>query len=407
MNLVKIADMLKSASDQNLMQEIQNPTGSVPSYMVLSELERRKKLRSSHMMPTENTSVAEDAEAEAQAQRADQMGIGSLGPVGQAVAQPQAYAGGGEVKHYATGDYVDYGGGYETDPSQNTFWPSWEEIKKRTGYGRMLPQTPVAEPAAPVAPVVAAPGIAGVPAAQRAASGVAPVASRPASRPAAPVAATPEKLEDWGQQIKDIVGKQADAYQKQADIYAKQAEELDKTKSTDISLALMQAGFGIMGGRSQFAAENIGQGAMPAVQQYAAMDRARRDQAQKLALGQGALGIEQLGAQLKGVSAGAEYGLGKEKLDIARKSAEADAMYKRALAGAAGAGKADANAMRMMALREKAIEALEKRMDFQTMTPAQQEAEIQRRMQILSGPSGATAAPTIAGTYNPKTGRIE
>lgn len=400
MNLVKIADMLKSASDQNLMQEIQNPTGSVPSYMVLSELERRKKLRSSHMMPTDNTSVAEDVEAEAQAQMANQMGIGSLGPVGQAVAQPQGYAGGGEVRRFngLTGSYV---GDYEDTLPWEERMQKWREM---TGFGRMAPP-PAVRPAlapttAPVAPA-AAPAAATTPPVKP------PVASRPVARPAAPVAATPEKLEDWGQQIKDIVGKQADAYQKQADLYAQEAEKLDKTKSTDISLALMQAGFGIMGGRSQFAAENIGQGAMPAVQQYAAMDRARRDQAQKLALGQGALGIEQLGAQLKGVSAGAEYGLGKEKLDIARKEAESNAIYKRALAGAAGAGKADANAMRMMGLREKAIEALEKRMDFQTMTPAQQEAEIQRRMQMLSGQYGATAGPAIAGTYNPKTGRIE
>jgi hypothetical protein len=326
---------------------------------------------------------------------ADQMGIGSLGPVGQAVAQPQAYAGGGEVRRFngLTGSYV---GDYEDTLPWEERMQKWREM---TGFGRMAPPPAVRPALAPTTAPVA-------PAAAPAAATTPPV-KPPTPRPAAPVAATPEKLEDWGQQIKDIVGKQADAYQKQADLYAQEAEKLDKTKSTDISLALMQAGFGIMGGRSQFAAENIGQGAMPAVQQYAAMDRARRDQAQKLALGQGALGIEQLGAQLKGVSAGAEYGLGKEKLDIARKSAESDAIYKRALAGAAGAGKADANAMRMMALREKAIEALEKRMDFQTMTPAQQEAEIQRRMQILSGPSGATAGPAIAGTYNPKTGRIE
>ena len=64
MNLVKVADMLKNATDQALAGELKNPSGSVPSYMVLSELERRKKLRGSIMQPENSKTVAEEKEAE-------------------------------------------------------------------------------------------------------------------------------------------------------------------------------------------------------------------------------------------------------------------------------------------------------------------------------------------------------
>lgn len=409
MNLVKIADLLKNASDQALASALSNPNSATPSYMVISELKRREKLRAADRNPEEPTSVAEDTMrglAGLRANRSVGVPINMRGP--QPAPAPQGFAQGGEVQRYAGGELVWGKKRYaETDDPMMVIDPATGRPISRSLVQQSMqsPWNTVGAPAGAnqdykpstqkflaenfMAPTSAAPSTAPAVAPPVAPLGRPPVAAAPAmprpAAPAAPVAATPEKMEDWGQQIKDIVGKQADAYQKQADIYAKQAEQLDKTKSTDISLALMQAGFGIMGGRSQFAAENIGQGAAPAVQQYAAMDRARREQAQKLALGQGALGIEQLGSQLKGVSAGAEYGLGKEKLDIARKEAESNAIYKRALAGAAGAGKSDANAMRLMGLREKAIEALEKQFDFQALAPQQQEAAIQRRMQLLSG----------------------
>ena len=337
MNLVKIADLLKNAPDQSLMQEMQNPTGAAPSYMILSELQRRKKLRGAAMNPEPQTSVAEDLEAETS--QANQMGTAGLGSMAQ---QPQmqprqapvGMAAGGEVQGYATGDYVD-GGGYPSDPSENTFWPTWEEIKRRTGYGRMLPPTPAAQPAA--APVMAptpqvAPQVQPQPKAGAQAAGIR--AAAPAQKQAT-AENTDYSVNPLLSELKDYRKQMADAYKQQADVYKQQAEEIKNTKATDVGLALMQAGFGIAGGRSQNAIENIGQGAMPAIQQYAGMDRARREQLQKLALGQGALGIEQLGAQMKGVTAEGELGLGGEKMDIARRSAAADEMRARAVANQA------------------------------------------------------------------------
>lgn len=325
MNLVKVANLLKNASDQNLAQELQNPSGGFPSYMILSELDRRKKLRGS-IMNEDPKSVAEDMEAE---QQANQMGIGALAQAPQPQA-PVAMASGGEVKHYYSGDYVDYGGGYESDPSQNTFWPSWEEIKKRTGYGRMLPPTAPAVAQAPVAAVQVTP---------QATPQVAPQSKAPAA-PAAPagipsLGKSPAASDDYSvnpllDELKGYRKDLAAAYKNQADIYKQQSDEIKNAKSSDVAMALMQAGFGIMGGRDQNAAVNIGQGAMPAIQQYVGMDRARREQLQKMALGQGQLGIEQLGAQMKGVTAEGELGLGGEKMDIARRSAAADEMRARA-----------------------------------------------------------------------------
>lgn len=336
-NLVKIAELLKNASDQNLMQELNNPNGAAPSYMVLSELQRRKKLRGSLMNQEPVSSVAEDIEAESA--QAPQMGLGSMGQAPmQSQQAPVGMASGGEVKHYYAGDYVDYGGGYESDPSENTFWPSWEEIKKRTGYGRMLPPTPPAVAQAPVAAPQVLPQ-----ASQQAAPAEAPRVKAPAQ--AAGIASVGAQKsgasDDYSvnpllDELKGYRKQMADAYKQQADAYKQQAQEIKDTKATDIGLALMQAGFGMAGGRSQYALENIGQGAMPAIQQYAGMDRARREQLQKLALGQGALGIEQLGAQMKGVTAEGELGLGGEKMDIARRSAAADEMRARASLAAVG-----------------------------------------------------------------------
>jgi hypothetical protein len=60
MNLIEIAEDLKDVPDQYLMQEIQQPTGNFPAYLVVSELGRRKRMREkvAKEMPTQT--VAEE-----------------------------------------------------------------------------------------------------------------------------------------------------------------------------------------------------------------------------------------------------------------------------------------------------------------------------------------------------------
>jgi hypothetical protein len=64
MNLLRIQDALKDASDQQLVQMMQAPDSTAPSYLVLSELRRRKEMRTKQA-PQEgpNRTVAEELTA--------------------------------------------------------------------------------------------------------------------------------------------------------------------------------------------------------------------------------------------------------------------------------------------------------------------------------------------------------
>jgi uncharacterized protein YciI len=140
MNIIKIQNQLKGVPDDTLVGYVQNPTGQVPTYLALSELQRRKEMRNSYQAnkPEEKT-VAEDLVQESQP------GIVALPeaqPMMEAMTPPQempmeemaqgglaeldtgnmydennyasggivAFDDGGPVKHYA------YGGKTKTDP---------------------------------------------------------------------------------------------------------------------------------------------------------------------------------------------------------------------------------------------------------------------------------------------------
>jgi hypothetical protein len=86
MNIIKIQNQLKNAPDDALVGYVQNPTGHVPTYLALSELQRRKEMRSSYQAnKPEEKSVAEDLVQEAQPQMS-QEGVASL-PEGQPMQQ--------------------------------------------------------------------------------------------------------------------------------------------------------------------------------------------------------------------------------------------------------------------------------------------------------------------------------
>lgn len=59
MNMLQIQDALKGASDAQLMQEMQSPTGIAPQFLVLSEMKRRKDMRSQQQAAPQGT-VAEE-----------------------------------------------------------------------------------------------------------------------------------------------------------------------------------------------------------------------------------------------------------------------------------------------------------------------------------------------------------
>jgi hypothetical protein len=84
MNIIKIQNQLKGVPDDTLVGYVQNPTGQVPTYLALSELQRRKEMRNSYQAnKPEEKSVAEDLVADAQP------GIAAL-PEGQPMQQAMA-----------------------------------------------------------------------------------------------------------------------------------------------------------------------------------------------------------------------------------------------------------------------------------------------------------------------------
>ena len=86
MNIIKIQDQLKGVPDNTLVGYVQNPTGQVPTYLALSELQRRKEMRSKFQsnQPQDKT-VAEDLVQETQP---GLMGLPAGQPMQEAMQPP-------------------------------------------------------------------------------------------------------------------------------------------------------------------------------------------------------------------------------------------------------------------------------------------------------------------------------
>jgi hypothetical protein len=102
MNIIKLQDMLRGVPDDALIGYVQNPQGEVPSYLALSELQRRKDTRAKYQAEqAPESSVAEDLGQQAQPPAPQAMpepqaqGVAAL-PVGD-MFQEQNFAGGGIV----------------------------------------------------------------------------------------------------------------------------------------------------------------------------------------------------------------------------------------------------------------------------------------------------------------------
>jgi hypothetical protein len=129
MNLLKIQDMLKGAPDNALVGYVQNPSGQVPTYLALSELQRRKEMRNSYQAnKPEEKSVAEDLVQESQPQMAGVAGLPEAQPMMEAMQPPpempmEQMAQGGlagldtgnmyDENNYATGGIVAFDDGGE------------------------------------------------------------------------------------------------------------------------------------------------------------------------------------------------------------------------------------------------------------------------------------------------------
>jgi len=137
MNIIKIQNQLKGVPDDTLVGYVQNPTGQVPTYLALSELQRRKEMRNSYQAnkPEEKT-VAEDLvqEAQPQPQMEGLAGLPEAQPMMEAMAPPpempmQQMAQGGiaeldtgdmfDEANYAQGGIVAFADGGDTEKGMN------------------------------------------------------------------------------------------------------------------------------------------------------------------------------------------------------------------------------------------------------------------------------------------------
>jgi len=159
MNIVKLQNELKGVPDDALIGYVQNPTGQVPTYLALSELQRRKEMRNSYQAAKPETTVAESLVNEAQPQPMQQ-GIAAMAPQQMAAPQPtpmpqdpmappQGMAGGGMVSFAEGGEtesnYLDsqaplnLNTGMQSVGSGRQMNPLGEMIYKMASMGSLKP----------------------------------------------------------------------------------------------------------------------------------------------------------------------------------------------------------------------------------------------------------------------------
>ena len=163
MNVLEIQDNLKNFSEQQLVKEMQQPSGNAPQFLVLAELSRRKRVkgdfeaRQAQQQPT----VAEEAVASAGVPQQGMMGMSeamapaSMESGGIGSMMPKTMKNGGEVDRYADGGLIE---GIADSVSQNA--EALQGIQEATMQNSKLLQdqqnTPIAQPqpAVPVQPEI-------------------------------------------------------------------------------------------------------------------------------------------------------------------------------------------------------------------------------------------------------------
>lgn len=221
MNLLKIQDALKNASDDQLMQLMQAPDSTAPSYLVLSEIRRRKEMRSKQEQEPDST-VAEDLTAPPQTY-ADQQGIRSLRVPG-----------------------------YEEEARAEQGDESGIEAMRAGGVVRMA-QGDVVEEETPVPPVPPAGG----PPPREGGIG----ALRPGAR-------FQSQMPSYRESFQDIAGLFPDNSARIREQMRELRVDPAARKNEAMNLALIEAGLRIAGSSNPRLAGALSEGAVPAVQSY-------------------------------------------------------------------------------------------------------------------------------------------
>ena len=330
MNLLSIQDALKNASDQQLVQLMRAPDSTTPSYLVVSELNRRKQMRVKQAEPPSRT-VAEDLTSEENMQAP--MGIRSLQTPepGDEEYRPEDDAGieamreGGIVRMQAGGPppsgerlpmfrsfspppmaeadnsslmstaEQELQRLYRSDPSArrnqalidqtaSTYGVSADALRERLGIAAPVTPPPATTPAAPAAPPAAAATTTPATTEGRPTPTSAQTLPLPPEPPrggppasgvrtltpsAAPAAATPEGLPTLQQNMERNLGMFPGIPQELMDrIRDSRTNEGDRRREAQ-NMALLEAGLRIAGSNNPNFLGAIGEGATPAAQTYA------------------------------------------------------------------------------------------------------------------------------------------
>jgi len=364
MNIIQLQNMLRGAPDEALVNYVQNPQGQVPSYLVLSELQRRKDTRAKYQAEqAPETSVAEDLTQPAQPQGglgmlADQpqmqdgdQGVASL-PVPDDMYQDQNYAGGGIVA-FDDGGGVNYDDGSVGYPIGGLVVPVARAGLGAAKYGgRGLkylkdklygPKTLLKQPGAYVDTAAVGAGAYGVneylknqeieqkkieanqtldadfkeqmkslKEAQRVKEAK---EAAEAAKKAAPAEEKIKSIGDYAKELQDYVGTDPNAAA-QRERLLKMEERAARREEMAPYMALTEAGFKTMQGTSPFALTNIGAGAQAGLQSYAtAQDKIADLEEKRNAL---ALGLDQ--AQRSERIAFAQFGANSKQAEEARRA---------------------------------------------------------------------------------------
>lgn len=317
-NLIDQMDILKNLPDGALAGELSQPSGAVPPYLVLSEVNRRKDMRQRFAgqaaMQKPQTTVAQDASASLAPPTPSARNMGAAagqgapmampGGVGSSPAMPGAPVPaptGIAAAGYARGGIVGYAKGGYTGNLNDLIPPEPTYINgvpaPALGIAGAPPAValntygydPTRDPAINYGGTPAGAGIAA--AIPQGASGIPAVADAPAGPTTMQdgVTGTPMDLasaSDTGAVSLPPIGQD---YSKEQAQYQKQLDDANAAKSRDPWLALMQAGLAIAGGTSPYALTNIGQGGAEGLNTYAALSKS--DAAAKEAALAGLMGI--------------------------------------------------------------------------------------------------------------------
>ena len=311
MNINSLAENLKDIPQAKLVQYVQDPNSVVPQFLALAEIQRRKSLERSAGIAAPQTTVAQDIMAQANpvASQQPQGGIAGLPPQAPAQGVPslpsgmnqQSFAGGGIVAFAGDKGSEVYDPNEISAPELSGLDKRiWEKIKNQFSEWNQPWRAPVNATPEQIRGAMTGKNVRGsqiedeyvrgtVNPAQATYSANAPqiddlsngptAAERAAfyekkpSQAAAPGAPGPSKRASTKATSEETTttptSPKQDMYSKYEEMLKGQATEAKAGREQDKWMSLVEAGLGMMGGTSPYAAANIGQGAMGAMKGYA------------------------------------------------------------------------------------------------------------------------------------------